>query len=501
MVGSAVVELEKEEDGAVSDLDLLSLPNSMQKETYRDVKIGDNLTVGQRAEVENLLAEFSDIFSDVPKLTNLVEHDIQLTSDVPIRSPPYVAPHALRKIIEKEIDDMIKLDIIEPCKSAYASPVVLVKKPDGSYRFCVDYRKLNQITVFDAEPMPRATEIYSQLTPCRFFSKFDLSKGFWQVGLTERSRDMSAMATHRGLYRFKVLPFGLVTASATCNRLLRAVLGNMSHAFGYMDDVIAGTPSWQHHLKGCREFFQRIREANLTLRPSKCQVGFESLDFLGLTVGDGSLSTNPTKIQNILRLARPTSKTQVKAFLGMVNFYRVFLPKLSEISIPLIDLVKKGKPNIVNWGEEQEKAFLTLKTMLSKPPVLRLPNFNLPFVLQTDASEVGVAALLCQEYEGMLCPVAYASKRLLDRETRYSTIDREALAIVWSVNKFRYYLYGQHFILDTDHQPLLYLQRSQNENPRLTRWSLALQSYHFSLRSIRGMDNQIADCMSRLPMA
>src|SRR5260221_13772499 len=248
----------------------------MQKETYRDVKIGDNLTVGQRAEVENLLAEFSDIFSDVPKLTNLVEHDIQLTSDVPIRSPPYVAPHALRKIIEKEIEEMIKLDIIEPCKSAYASPVVLVKKPDQSYRFCVDYRKLNQITVFDAEPMPRAEEIYGQLAPCKFSSKFDLSKGFWQIPLSEKSKDYTTMTTHKGLNRFKVLPFGIITAPASCNRLLRAVLGDMTQAFGYMDDVIAGTPSWARQLSVCREFFQRNRKANLTLRPSKCQIGFES---------------------------------------------------------------------------------------------------------------------------------------------------------------------------------------------------------------------------------
>jgi len=410
-----------------------------------------------------------------------------------------VAPHALREIIEREIDEMIKLDIIEPCKSAYASPVVLVKKPDQTYRFCVDYRKLNQITVFDAEPMPRATEIFSQLTSCQFFSKFDLAKGYWQVALSKKSRDYSAMVTHCGLHRFKVLPFGLVTASATCNRLVRAVLGNMSHAFGYMDDVIAGTASWQHQLSVCREFFQRIRQANLSLRPSKCQIGFQSLDFLGLTVGEGSLATNPSKIQNILKLARPTSKKQTRSFLGMVGFYRQFLPNLSEISIPLIDLVKKGKPNIVNWGAEQEEAFQKLKSLLSKPPVLRLPDFSRPFVVQTDASEIGVAAVLCQEYNEVLCPVAYASKRLLDRESRYSTIDREALAIVWAVNKFKYFLYGRHFVLDTDHQPLLYLQRSQNENPRLTRWSLALQGFHFSLRSIRGDMNKTADCLSRLP--
>ncbi len=466
---------------------------------HRDVKISPNLTSSQKSDVMNLLREFADIFSDVPKITHLVEHEIKLTSDIPVRSPPYVAPFAMRNVIEKELDDMIKMDIIEPCKSPYASPVVLVKKPDQSFRLCVDYRKLNKLTVFDAEPMPRAADIYSQLGSSKYFSKFDLSKGFWQVPLSENSRKYTAMTTHKGLYQFKVLPFGLVTAPASCNRLVRAVLGNMDKAFGYMDDVITGTSNWSHQLNVCREFFLRIRDANLTLRPSKCQMGFESLDFLGLTVGEGKLSANPDKVQGILKLARPTTKKQIRSFMGMVNFYRQFLPKLSEISAPLVNLIKKGQPNVVNWGEEQETAFQTLKNMLSQSPVLRLPNFELPFVLQTDASDEGISAVLCQEFDGILGPVAYASKKLLPRESRYSVIDREALAIVWGIGHFKYFLYGQHFILDTDHQPLVYLQRSQNENSRLTRWNLALQNYHFTLRSIKGGLNVTADCLSRLP--
>ncbi len=185
--------------------------------------------------------------------------------------------------------------------------------------------------------------------------------------------------------------------------------------------------------------------------------------------------------------------------MGMVNFYRQFLPKLSEIAAPLVDLIKKGKPNIVEWGEEQENSFQTLREMLSKSPVLRLPNFELPFVIQTDASDIGIFAVLCQDYNGTLFPVAYASKRLLDRESRYSVIERECLAVVWAVGKFKFFVYGQHFCIDSDHQPLLYLQKSQNENPRLTRWALFLQNYSFTLRSIRGCLNSTADALSRLP--
>ena len=435
--------------------------SSKQCEGYQNVVISDGLTVEQRQDVEKLIYEFRDIFTDVPKVTTLGEHSIQLTIDEPLRSKAYTLPHAMRTKVEEEIEDMLRLSIIEPSSAAYASPIVIVRKSDDSIRICVDYRKLNKVTIFDPEPIPNAEHIFAKLWGDGWFSKFDFSKGYWQAPMREGDRDMTTFVSHRGLYRFKVMPFGLVNAPATFSRIMRKLLDGTQGLDNYLDDVLAHTSEWTAHMEALAELFNRVRTANLTLKPSKCEIGFKDMKFLGHRVGENGLKPSLDTVEKILDAPRPQTKTQLRSFMGLVGYYRKFVPNFAALSSPLTQLTAARQPNVLEWGDPQENAFQALKQHVARPPVLMAPQFDSPFILQTDASDLGIGAVLLQEGEdGMKHPIGFASKKLLPRETRYSTIERECYAIVWGIQRFQEFLYGKPFFLETDHQPLQYLGRA-----------------------------------------
>ena len=391
----------------------IQFPTYVAKESVRDVQVSSDLTFEEQAEVQELLTEFSDVFTDVPGTTNIVEHEIILTSSQPVRSKQYPAPYSLKKDIKQEIENMIKMDIIEPCTSPYASPVVMVRKADGTYRFCCDFRKLNSITVFDAEPIGNPEEIFAKMAQSRYFTKIDLSKGYWQIKMKRSSQPLTAFITSEGLFAFKKMPFGLINSGATFCRMMRILLKGLESTDNFVDDIIVHTQSWQVHISCLRQLFQRLREAQLTARPSKCVVGVESVVFLGHILGAGTIKPSPEKVRDIRNCQRPTNKKQVRSFLGLVGYYRKFVPNFSAISAPLSDLTRKGQPSKVRWGQEQENAFVCLINQLSQSPILCLPNFEKEFILQTDASNLGIGAVLLQEYGEYRFPVYFASKKTL----------------------------------------------------------------------------------------
>jgi len=297
------------------------------------------------------------------------------------------------------------------------------------------------------------------------------------------------------------MPFGLVNAPATFSRLMRRVLRDSQNLDNYLDDVLTHTSDWNHHMSALRDFFDRIRKAKLTLRPSKCEIGETTVSFLGHSLSEGILSPKPDTVDKILNAPSPRTVKQLRAFLGLAGFYRKYVPDFAVIAAPLTDATRKGSPNEVKWNEARERSFQELKRRISSPPILRLPDVSQPFILQTDASHLGIGAVLLQEDSaGEKRPIAFASRKLQPRETRYSTIERECLAIVWGTVKFQEYLYGTEFILETDHHPLQYLRQAKFQNGRLMRWALTLQPYRFLLRAIRGRDNVGADCLSRNPL-
>ena len=495
----AVVELsdsETEGDELIRSENIHTF-NSLQTETYKDVKVNPDLSQCQKQEVMLLLEEFQDVFTDVPNLTSIIEHEVNLTTSVPVKCRPYPMPYAKREVVKQEVEKMIKLGVCESSSASYAAPIVLVSKPDGSIRFCTNYTLLNKITVFDCEPMPSPDYVYSKVADCNYFTKIDMAKGYWQVPVREKDRDKTSFITPDGLYRYLRMPFGMINSSSTFNKLVKKLLHGLDNVDSFVDDILCHTIEWIQHLMILRDILQRLRDAKLSARPSKCFIGFNQIDFLGHNVGRGVIRPDESKVQKILHADRPVTKKQIRSFLGLVGFYRKFIPQFASISAVLTDMVKNGKPNIVQWSEESDKAFHILRRYLVTEPILHLPNFEYPFMLQTDASSTGIGAILLQEFSENLFPVMYASRKLLPRETRYSTIERECLAIVWGVCKFQVYLYGKTFILQTDHRPLLYLQNCKIKNGRLMRWALQLQPFRFSIQAIKGSQNVGADFLSR----
>nr|XP_054761342.1 uncharacterized protein LOC129267739 [Lytechinus pictus] len=478
--------------------DAPDMPCSLQKEFVSHVHVNDRLDKDCKDEVRELLCEYQDVFTDVPKKTSVAECKIHLTSNEPVRSPPYRVPQAVEGEIRKEVESMLKLGVIEPSDSPYAHPIVMVRKPDGSNRFCIDFRRLNKITVFDPEPMPNQQSLFASLAKSKYFSKIDLTKGYWQIPMKESDKAKTAFLTPIGQYQFKYMPFGLVTAGAQFTRMMRIVLKDIPNVVNYIDDVLVYTETWEEHVQIVEKVLCRLREANLAARPSKCFIGYSSIDFLGHELGDGAIHTSSRLTQKVIETPRPETKKQVRSFLGLTGYYRDYIPGYADLALPLTNLTRKGSPGKVKWGMEEEQAFHKLKDCLTKPPVLKLPDFDKMFILKVDASDTGLGAVLMQESDGEEFPIAYGSKKLLPRETRYSTIEKECLAIVWAIRKFEYFLYGREFEVHTDHKPLLYIQSNKMANKRIMRWSLLLQEHRFRLVSVKGKENQAADLMSRL---
>ena len=450
-------------------------------------------------ELEALVEEYQDIFTDLPLTTNLDTCEIKLSSEEPVRTRQYPLPHSQLGVVKEEVEAMLRMGVIERGASPYSSPIVLVKKKEGAIRFCIDFRKLNRHVMFDAEPMPDIENLFSKLANAKYLSKIDLAKGYWQVPVKEEDKPKTAFSTPEGQFQWRVMPFGLKTAGAVFSRMMRKLLAplGMSEIDNFMDDLMIATSTKERHLECLRALFARLREVQLAARPSKCKLGFRRLEYLGHVVGQGEIKPEGDKMQRIKETVRPTTKKQVRSFLGLVGYYRRFVPNFSAIAAPLSDLTKGGKPGPIQWNDSCERAFQTLKERLCSEPICCLPDCNKPFVLQTDASDIGIGAVLCQDQGQGLQIVACASKKLTGAEKNYSVIEKECLALVWGVQKFRQFLYGRTTVVQTDHRPLQYLQQCKATNSRLMRWSLQLQPFSLLVESIPGKANTTADFLSR----
>ncbi|CAM4376777.1 unnamed protein product [Lepidochelys olivacea] len=460
-----------------------------------------SMTLGrmQRQQIQELCTSYAPTFSATPGLTERAYHSIDTGNAHPIRVQPYrVSPQA-KTAIEREIQDMLQMGVIRPSESAWASPVVLVPKPDGEIRFCVDYRKLNAVTRPDNYPMPRTDELLEKLGRAQFISTLDLTKGYWQVPLDESAKERSAFITHLGLYEFNVLPFGLRNAPATFQRLVDGLLAGLGeYAVAYLDDVAIFSDSWADHLEHLQKVLERIRQAGLTVKAKKCQIGLNRVTYLGHQVGQGTISPLQAKVDAIQKWPVPKSKKQVQSFLGLAGYYRRFVPPYSQIAAPLTDLTKKKQPNAVQWTGKCQKAFNKLKATLMSDPVLRAPDFDKPFLVTTDASERGVGAVLMQKGPDQeFHPVVFLSKKLSERESNWSVTEKECYAIVYALEKLRPYVWGRRFHLQTDHAALKWLHTVKETNKKLLRWSLALQDFDFDIQHISGASNKVADAPSR----
>ncbi len=459
---------------------------------------GDHLSPSQLTDVARLQKDFADVFSPRPGRTSLIQHHIETEPGVVVRSRPYRLPEHKKKVFQSELEAMLEMGVIEESHSDWASPIVLVPKTDGSVRFCVDYRKVNAVSKFDAYPMPRVDELLDRLGTARFYSTLDLTKGYWQIPLSPLSKEKSAFTTPFGLHQFITLPFGLFGAPATFQRLMDKILRpHTAYAAAYLDDIIIYSQDWQRHMVHLREVLRALRGAGLTANPKKCAIGRVEVRYLGFHLGHRQVRPQIDKTAAIAACPRPKTKKEVRQFLGLAGYYRRFIPDYSELTSPLTDLTKKEVPDTVPWTEQCQQAFTQVKAALCGGPLLHSPDFSLPFLLQTDASDRGLGAVLTQEIKGEERPVLYISRKLSKRETMYSTIEKECLAIRWAVLTLRYYLLGREFTLCSDHAPLQWLHRMKDTNARITRWYLALQPFKFKVIHRPGTQMVVADFLSR----
>ncbi len=459
---------------------------------------GDHLSPLQLADLAKLQADFADVFSPLPGRTDLVQHHIEARPGGVARSRPYRLPEHKKNVVREELTAMLDLGVIEESHSEWASPIVLVPKTDGSVRFCVDYRKVNAVSKFDAYPMPRVDELLDRLGAARFYSTLDLTKGYWQIPLSPLSKEKTAFTTPFGLHQFVTLPFGLFGAPATFQRLMDKVLRpHSAYAAAYLDDIIIHSNDWQRHMEHLRAVLRSLRVAGLTANPRKCAIGRVEVWYLGFHLGHGQVRPQIDKTAAVAACPSPKTKKEVRQFLGLAGYYRRFIPNFADLTSPLTDLTKKEAPDPVQWTELCQQALTKVKAALCGGPLLHSPNFDLPFLLQTEASDRGLGAVLAQVVGGEERPVLYLSRKLSKRETRYSTVEKECLAIRWAVLTLRYYLLGREFTLCSDHAPLQWLHRMKDTNARITRWYLALQPFKFKVIHRPGVQMAVADFLSR----
>ena len=472
-----------------------------RKEGVGDCVINPKLQPSQRDQLNKVLKDHESVFNDLPGATTTTEHHVRLTDTEPFRHS-YGLPHQLSRQLKEDLDIWVRLGIVEKSQSPWCSPLLAVRKRDGSHRFCLDCRKLNARTVFDGEPIADTEHIFSSLSKARYLSKLDLASGFWQVPLSEATKPLTAFSTRYGLYQFRVMPFGMVNAPGCFSRLMRTVLQGIDNVSCFIDDILVHSQDWSSHLATLHQVLTRLEEHGLHLKPSKCEIGFHQLQYLGHMVGEGVMSPVQDKVQAIKEMEKPSTVTQLRSFLGSVGYYQRFIPHFNAIAAPLQQLTssKRSKNSPVQWTDEAERAFLKLKEALAGEPVLQLVKPDFPFILQTDASDEGLGAVLLQarsDNPAEVAPVRYASRRLRPAERNYSTVEKEALAAYWAIRKFEVHLYGRHFTWRTDHRPLLYLQTADKLNPRLKRWALYLNLFKFTAQHVEGKENDLADLLSR----
>lgn len=469
----------------------------------------DNLSEEEKLIANDVIDKFNNISFEHKGLgrTSLITHRIDTGDATPIKQRYYRLSPEKQKIIAEQADEMLDLDVIEPCESPWSSPVLVVGKKDGKPRFCLDSRKLNSVTRKDAYSLPYVSEILDNLRDAKYLSSIDLSKAFWQIPIEESDRDKTAFyVSGRGTFRFKVTAFGLTNAPATQQRLVDALFGPEFElkVFAYLDDIVIVSNSFHEHVSLLNKVLDKLKTANLTINLEKSNFFRNKLCYLGYVVDSNGLRTDPAKVESILNYPTPTTKKELKRFLGTASWYRRFINNFSTIAGPLNKLTstKKNSPPFT-WSSEADAAFRELKHRLINAPILTCPNFNLPFEVHTDASNYGVGAMLSQNINGQEHPIAYMSRSLTEPEKNYSVTEREALAVLTALEHWRCYLEnGQTFTVYTDHAALKWFLSLSNPTGRLARWGIRLSSFNFNVKHRRGKDNVIPDCLSRtVPVA
>lgn len=465
----------------------------------------DHLSEPKAVGLRNLVMSYIDVFQNPAEnrlgCTTDTYHRIDTGEARPIAKAPYRVPYHQKEVLKELIEDMLDKEIIVPSDSPWSAPIVLVRKKtaDGSekYRFCTDFRGLNSVTKVPSYPLPNIHETLEGLGQSNWFTTLDLAAGYHQIRVAEEDQAKTAFSTPDGHYHYKRMAFGLAGAPATfqilMDRVLAGIKGEMCYV--YLDDVIVYSRSMEEHVARLEHVLQRLRKANLRINLEKCHFAKESVKYLGHIVSRSGVQPDPDKISAVRAYKIPQNVKEVRAFLGLVGYYRRFIREFAETARPLTQLTKQDRE--FSWGTEEQRSFERLRNALCSEDVLAYPDFKLPFILSVDASGVALGAVLSQLQDGVERPIGYASRQLNAAERNYSATEKEMLAAVWATKYFRCYLYGRKFCLVTDHSALRWLLNVKDPSSRLARWQQRLAEFEYEAVYKPGKKHYNADALSR----
>ena len=479
-----------------TDIELPEHINVLFLETVNEC----NLTSDVERDLKQLLYDHSDTFARSSTdlgFCNIIKHDIDTGDSRPIKQSPRRPPLAARDAEDEILNEMLETGVIEPSTSPWASPVCLVSKKDGTFRFCIDYRRVNAVSKKDAYPLPDIQDALDNLRGSNCFATIDLLSGYWQLGMTERAKERSAFCTRRGLFQFTRMPFGLSGAPGSFCRLMQIVLRDhlWTICLCYLDDIVVFAKTPQELLERLRTVLDRLRQVGLKVKPSKCDLFRTEIKFLGHMVSAYGIEPLPDKIETIQDWPTPKCLRDVRAFFGLASYYRRFVQGFATIAEPLTSLTKKHIH--FDWNDEAQKAFNRLKQELINATSLAFPYPDRPCIVDTDASDVGLGAVLSQTIDGIERPIAFFSRVMNQAQRNYCATRRELLAVISALQHFRHYLLGNKVILRTDHHSLKWLKTFNKPEGILARWVETLAEFDIEIEHRPGRLHSNVDGVSR----
>ena len=476
-------------------------PCGIPTPTTIEVQYGKNLSSFEKKKLQQLIDENKDLFaadSKNPKRTNLMQHRIITDDALPVKAKGRRVPVAWEDYVNEQIQEMLRNGIIRPSSSPWNAPIILVKKKDGSMRFVCDYRGLNDVTKKDCYPLPHIRDILDKMQDAKYWTTLDCAAAYWSMPLHEDDKEKTAFKVPRGSYEFNVTPYGLTNAGASYQRMMDVCLAGLpsDRILCYMDDIVVFSRTLDEHVRDLSSVFDRLREGNITLKASKCVIGSNEVDFLGYRLSENGVKPQERLVTAIKDFEIPKSRKEVKRFLGMAGFYRTFIRKFADIAAPLNNLTRDNV--VFKWTDECTQAFRELKACLISEPVLAFPRLGEVFVVEVDASDVGFGGVLTQEgRDSQYHPVAYFSDAVKSSQHHWAPGTKEAFALVLAVRHWYVYLAGTQFVLNSDHNPLVYLRKQKDPRGNIGRWITELEEYDYTVKYITGAKNVKADFLSR----